>query len=73
MEGHQPLEEDDVCWPHVSRLLHSGMLDEGILRDLYTIAAFYKIDEGLIGEIEIQGIGVVEVILGDVDLCFIDI
>lgn len=73
MEGHQSLEEDDIGRPHVGGLLHPGMLDEGILRDFYAIAAFYKVDEGLIGEIEVEGIGVVEVILSDVDLSLIDV
>ena len=73
MEGHQPLEEDDVGRPHVGGLLHPGVLDEGVLRDFHAIAAFNKIDEGLIGEVEIEGVGVVEVILGDVDLCLIDV
>lgn len=73
MEGHQTLEEDYVRWPHIGWLLHPGMLDEGVLRDFYAFAAFYKIHESLIGEIEVQGIRVVEVILGDADLCLIDI
>lgn len=73
MEGHQSLEEDDVGRPHIGGLLHPGMLDEGVLGDFYAIAAFYKVDEGLIGEIKIQGIGVVEIIFSDVDLSLIDV
>lgn len=73
MEGHQSLEEDDVGRAHVGGLLHPGVLDEGVLRDFHAFAAFDEVEEGLVGEIEVQGVGVVEVIFGDVNLSLIDV
>jgi hypothetical protein len=72
VKGHQTLEEDDVGWAYVCGLLQAGVLDEGVLWNFYLIAAFYKIHQGFVGEVEVQSVGVVEVVLGDVDLCFIN-
>lgn len=48
------------------------MLDEGVLGDTNFVVAFDQIDQSLVGKVEIQGIGVIEVVLGDVDLSLID-
>lgn len=72
MEGHQPLEEDDIGRAHVGRFLQTSMLYEGILWNSDSIVAFDEIDESLVGQVEIQGIGVIKVILCDVDLSLVD-
>jgi hypothetical protein len=68
MEGHESLEEDDVSGAYVCRFLEAGVFDEGILGDADLVVALDEVDEGLVGEVEVEGVGVVEVVLCDVDL-----
>lgn len=72
MEGHEPLEEDDVGGAHEGGLLEARVLDEGVLGDADLVVAVDEVDEGLVGEVEVEGVGVVEVVLCDVDLGLVD-
>lgn len=49
------------------------MLDEGILRHWDRIVGFYKVKQSFISHIEVECVGVVEVILGNVDCRFVHI
>lgn len=72
MECHQTFEENDVGWTHICRLLQACMLDEGILWDAHFVVALNQVDECLVSQVEIQCIWVIEVVLCDVDLSFVD-
>ncbi len=73
MESHKPLEKNDIGRSNESRIFHACMFDEGILWDGNFIRTISKIDECFVGQIEIQGIGMIEIILSDIDLSFIHI
>ena len=73
MEGHESFEKNDIGWPNESRIFHACMLDEGVLWDGNFIRTIFKINECFIGQIEIQSIGMIEIILSDIDLSFIHI
>ena len=49
------------------------MFDEGILGNRNGFVGLDHADEGLVGEIKVKGIGVVEVVFGDIDLAFVNI
>jgi hypothetical protein len=42
------------------------------LRDAHSVVAFDEVDERFVGEVEVEGVGVVEVVFCDVDLGLID-
>lgn len=48
------------------------MFDEGVLWNSHSVVAFDEIDERFVGEVEVEGVGVVEVVFCDIDLGFID-
>lgn len=72
MEGHQALKEDDVCGADKGGLFESGVFDEGVLWNSHSVVAFDQIDERFVGEVEVEGVGVVEVVFCDIDLGLID-
>jgi hypothetical protein len=72
VERHQAFKEYDICGTNVSRLFHTRMLYERILRNFNPFAALDKINQGFIGQIEIQGIRVIEIIFSNIDFSFID-
>ena len=73
VECHQTLEKDYVGWADISGLLHSGMFDERVDRDRYRFVGFDQIHKGFVGQVEVKCIGVVEVVLGDIDFRFVHI
>lgn len=48
------------------------MFDEGVLWNSHSVVAFDEIDERFVGEVEVEGVGVVEVVFCDIDLGLID-
>ena len=72
MEGHQSFEEDDVGRVDVSGLWQALVLHEGILGDSDWLIGILEGLEDFVGEVEIEGQGVVEIIVGDIDFIFID-
>lgn len=66
MESHQPFEENDVGRISVSRVGKTLMLDEGILRDRDSIVAFLHLFEYFVSEVEVQGVGMVEIVFGSI-------
>ncbi len=71
MESHQSLEEDDVSRTNVGRFLQSCMFDKRVLWDADSIIALDEINKSLVGEVEVKGVGMVEVVLGNIDLCLV--
>ena len=49
------------------------MLDEGILGHRDRIVGFNEVDKGFVGEIKIQGIGVIKVVFRNVNFSLINI
>jgi hypothetical protein len=50
------------------------VFDERILRDGDGLVGLDEVDEGLVGEVEVDSVGVIEVVLGDVHhLSLVDI
>lgn len=49
------------------------MFNEGVLRDWDRLIGLDHADQCFVGEVEVQGVGVVEVVFGDIDLSFVDI
>jgi len=72
VEGHQALEEDDVCGADEGGLFEPGVFDEGVLWNSHSVVAFDEIDERFVGEVEVEGVGVVEVVFCDIDLGLVD-
>jgi hypothetical protein len=68
VERHQALKEDDVCWAGVGGLRQSGVVREGISRDFHSGVPLNKLKQGFVGEVEVDGIGVVKVVLANIDL-----
>ena len=66
VECHQSLEKDYVGWADVCRFFHSGMFDERIFGYRYRFIGLDEIDKGFVGQVEVECIGVIEVILGDI-------
>ena len=73
MEGHQTLEEDDVGGSYHGDFLHAGVLDETVLWNRHCFAAVHQTVESFVGQVEVEGVGVVEVELGDVHLALVDV
>jgi hypothetical protein len=67
MEGHQPLKEDDIRRASISRLGESRILRERIPRNLHRRISLNQGKEGLIGEVKIDGIGMVEIVFSYID------
>jgi len=49
------------------------MFNEGILRDRNGLIGLDQVAKCLIGHIKIQSVGVIEVVLGDINCSFVDI
>ena len=73
VERKEALEEDDIGRANRGCFLESGVLDERVLRDLDRCVGIDEIEEGLVGEIKVKGVGVIKIILSDVYLSLIDI
>jgi hypothetical protein len=49
------------------------MLNERVLRDGDGLIGFDQVLQSFVGQVEVQSIGVVEVVLADIDLSFINV
>lgn len=68
MKGHQPLKEDDIGRASIDGLRQASVLRERIPRDLHRSIGLNQGKEGLIGEVKIDGVGMVKIVFGHIDL-----
>jgi hypothetical protein len=68
---HQTLEEDDVGWSRKGRLTQPSVLGEGVLGYFHWRVAIDQGEEGAVGEVEVDGVGVIEIVFGDVDFLYV--
>ena len=64
VESHQPFEQNDVGRIGISWIGKPFVLNEGVLRNWDSLVAFLHLFECIIGQVEIQGVWMVEVVLG---------
>lgn len=67
VECHQSLKQNDVGGVGICWVWKTFVLDERILGNGNSLVAFFHLFKGLISEVEIQRIGVVEVVLRSVN------
>lgn len=67
VERHQPLEEDDIGWASIRRLGQARVLRERVPRNLHARIGLDQGKKGPVGEVEIDGVGMVKVVFGYID------
>lgn len=73
IESHESFKEDYVSRANIGRLLHSGMINERILRHRDRLIGLDQTDKGFVGQIKIEGIWVIEIIFRNINFIFIDV
>ncbi len=68
MESHQSFEKNDVSRIGVSGIGKSFMFDKGVLWDGDSLIAFFHLFESFIGQIEIKRVGMIEIVLGSINV-----